>query len=82
MTVATIQIKVGEKTAQLYKKAAKEDQEKIQLLLSLWVSEFENSDILLIDLMDDVSEKAQTRGLTPEILEALLKDGRKIITHT
>lgn len=75
MTVATIQIKVDEKTARLYKKAAKEDQEKIQILLSLWVSEFENNGISLTDVMDDVSEKAQARGLTPEILEALLKDG-------
>lgn len=43
----------------------------MQLLLSLWLREFEKPSITLENLMDDISRKAQERGLTPEILEAL-----------
>ncbi len=74
MTLATIEVKVDEKTAQLYRKAGKEEREKIRLLLGLWMREFEESDLSLTDLMDDISDKAQSRGLTPEILESLLQD--------
>ena len=71
MTLARIQVEVDEKTAQFYGKAGKEEREKIRLLLGLWMFEFEGSDLSLTDLMDDISDKAQSRGLTPEILETL-----------
>lgn len=71
MTLATIQLEVDEKRAQLYKKAGEEEREKIRFLLRLWMREFEESAFSLTDLMDDISEKAQSRGLTPEILETL-----------
>jgi len=46
----------------------------MQLLLSLWLREFEKPSITLEKLMDDISRKAQERGLTPEILESILND--------
>jgi len=44
----------------------------MQVLLSLWLREFEKPSITLDQLMDDISRKAQERGLTPEILDSIL----------
>ena len=72
MTVATINIQLDDAAAQIYTTASEEDRKKIQLLLSFWLREFDLPSISLAELMDEVSEKAQQRGLTPEILETLL----------
>ncbi|MCB9078210.1 MAG: hypothetical protein H6631_11495 [Anaerolineaceae bacterium] len=72
MTVATINIQLDDDAAQIYTTASEEDRKKIQLLLSFWLREFDLPSIPLTDLMDEISEKAQQRGLTPEILETLL----------
>ena len=45
---------------------------KLRLLLSLWLREFAVSPRPLKVIMDEISEKARSRGLTPEILESLL----------
>jgi hypothetical protein len=44
----------------------------LRVLLSLWLREFAVSPRPLKVIMDEISEKAQARGLTPEILESLL----------
>jgi hypothetical protein len=72
MTVATINIKLDNEAAQIYTTASVENRKKIQLLLSFWLREFDMPSVSLADLMDQISEKAQRRGLTPEILETLL----------
>lgn len=72
MTVATINIQLDDDAAQIYTTASEEDRKKIQLLLSFWLREFDLPSIPLTDLMDEISEKAQQRGLTPEILATLL----------
>ena len=72
MTVATINIQLDDDAAQIYTTASEEDRKKIQLLLSFWLREFDLPSIPLTALMDEISEKAQQRGLTPEILETLL----------
>ena len=69
MTVATINIQLDDDAAQIYTTASEEDRKKIQLLLSFWLREFDLPSIPLTALMDEISEKAQQRGLTPEILE-------------
>lgn len=69
MTVATINIQLDDDAAQIYTTASEEDRKKIQLLLSFWLREFDLPSIPLTDLMDEISEKAQQPGLTPEILE-------------
>ena len=60
------------KTVRLYTQESDEDKKKLQLLLHLWLREFAVSPRPLKTIMDDISEKAQARGLTPEILESLL----------
>lgn len=72
MSIATITIPLDTDTARIYTKASAEDQKKLRLLLSLWLREFAVSPRPLTAVMDEISKKAQARGLTPEILESLL----------
>ena len=72
MTIANITIPVDTQTARIYTKASSEEKKKLRVLLSLWLREFAVSPRPLKVIMDEMSEKAQARGLTPEILESLL----------
>jgi hypothetical protein len=75
MPEATITIPVDAETARAYHTASPDDQKKIQLLLRLRLRELselpKNS---LVEIMNAIGAKAEQRGLTPEILEALLHD--------
>ena len=73
MSVATISIQLDEDVAQIYTNASEEKQEKLRLLFSLWLREFE--ELSLPSLMDKISDNAQQRGLTAEILNSLLYEG-------
>lgn len=73
MSVATISIQLDEEVAQIYTNASEEKQEKLRLLFSLWLREFE--ELSLFTVMDKISDKAQERGLTADILESLLNEG-------
>jgi len=72
MTIANITIPVDAQTARIYTRASSEEKKKLRVLLSLWLREFAASPRPLKVIMDEMSEKAQARGLTPEILESLL----------
>ena len=72
MTIANITIPVDTQTARIYTTASSEDKRKLRVLLTLWLREFAASPRPLKVIMDEISEKAQARGLTPEILESLL----------
>ncbi len=72
MAIANITLPLDTQTARLYTNASSEDKKKLRLLLSLWMREFAASPRPLKVVMDEISEKAQARGLTPEILESLL----------
>ena len=72
MTVANVSIQLDADAAQIYTTASAENRKKLQLLLSFWLREFDMPSISLTDLMDEISEKPQARGLTPELLETLL----------
>lgn len=74
MTMSMIRLQLDEGAARIYKKASRTEREKLNLLLSMWVKEFGDSEISLTKLMDEISDNAQKRGLTPEILESLLND--------
>ena len=70
--MVVINIPVDNETAKIYEKAPQADKKKMQILLSLWLREFEKPSVSLDELMDDVSRKAQERGLTPDILDSIL----------
>ena len=72
--LATIEIELDEQTAQAYINAPQDAQEKLRVLLNLWLREFEAPPTEFGSLMDQISDKALARGLTPEILESLLDD--------
>ena len=73
MSVTMIPIPLDSETARAYAQASAEDQKKLRLLLSLWLREFVISTRPLKTIMDELGDKAQARGLTPEILESLLR---------
>jgi hypothetical protein len=72
MAIANITVLVDDQTARIYTSASAEDKKKLRLLLSLWLREFAVSPPPLNAIMDEISDKARARGLTPEILESLL----------
>ncbi len=68
MAKATITIPLDPQTARAYDSAAPEQKRKMQALLSLWLREPP-----LQQVLDEVGRKAKDRGLTPEMLDSLLK---------
>jgi len=73
MTTVPVTLQLDAEAVKAYAAAPAEDQKKMQLLLSLWLRELAAIPaISLPTLMDDISDKAQARGLTPEMLESLL----------
>lgn len=70
--MVTVNISLDNETAEIYEKASLAEKKKMQVLLSLWLREFEKPSITLEKLMDDISRKAEERGLTPEILDSIL----------
>jgi hypothetical protein len=75
MPEAAITIPVDAETSRAYHTASPDDQKKIQLLLRLRLRELAALPTdSLVEIMEDIGTKAEARGLTPEILEALLHD--------
>ncbi len=75
MTKAAISIPVDDETARAYHSASPDYQKKIQVLLRLRLRELaELPTSSLVEIMDDIGAKAEARGLTPDILRALLHD--------
>jgi hypothetical protein len=71
----TISIPLDPQTARAYAAAGDEEKLKMRALLSLWVRELTASELpSLQQVLDEAGRKAQARGLTPEILESILKD--------
>ena len=74
MANPTITIPLDPQTARAYDSAAPDEKQKIQALLSLWLRELAASEFPSLQaVLDEVGRKAQARGLTPEILDSLLK---------
>lgn len=74
MATQTITMHVSSEAARVYNTATAEQQRKIEALLSLKLTEVAQSTRPLEDIMREMSQKAQERGLTPEILETLLNE--------
>jgi hypothetical protein len=75
MSTEAITIQVDSEAANAFNKAPAEEQRKMEALVSLWLKEIASADTRpLKDVMDEVGREAQRRGMTPEILDSLLKD--------
>lgn len=75
METETIMLQIDADLAQAYQTASAKEQSKLQLLLNLWLRDLFARSTSLKSLMDDLSEKAQERGLAAEKLEELLRAG-------
>ncbi len=74
METETITIRVSPEAARIYNTATAEQQRKLEVLLSLKLTEVGRAPRPLEEVMSEISRKAQSRGLTPEILESLLNE--------
>jgi hypothetical protein len=74
MQTEEITIRVDPDAARAYRATTDEQRRKLDLLLSLRLQDALNPSGSLQDLMRDISRKAQERGLTPEILESILRE--------
>lgn len=75
MATETITLQVDREAARAFNAAPPADQRKMAALLSLWLKDVAMADPeALKRLMTDISKKARDRGLSPEILERLLKE--------
>ena len=72
MTTATIELEVDRETAKTFKKASAKDRGKLSAIWTLLVREYSGSENSLGRLMDEISDNAAKRGLTPEKLDAIL----------
>jgi hypothetical protein len=74
-TSEEITIKVSSHVAQAYQKATERKKQSLAKLVSLFLREDMNEEIdFLGKLMDEISDRAVSRGLTPEILEKILNE--------
>ena len=74
MATQTITIRVSPEAARAYNDSTAEQRRKLEALLSLKLTEVVQSTRPLEEIMSEISQKAQARGLTPEILESLLNE--------
>ncbi len=75
MSRETIEIQVEPEAARAYASASAERRRKLDLLLSLRLREATRPGADLEAIMDEISKRAQERGLTQGTLDELLRDG-------
>jgi hypothetical protein len=74
MSKPTITIPLDPETARAYDSATPEEKRKMQALLSLWLRELAAGEQTSVQqVLEEVGRKARDRGLTPEMLDSLLK---------
>jgi hypothetical protein len=75
MATEQITLQIDADAARIFKSASPNDREKLELLLGVLVKEYAGGDAgSLKSTMDEIAAKARERGLTPEILETVLKN--------
>lgn len=74
METDQITIRVDKEAADAYRAATEEERRKIDSLLNLRLRDATRSQVSIKTYMDEISRRAEERGLTPEILESLLNE--------
>ena len=69
-----ITLTVDSEVARAYNSASPEEKRKLDLLVNLSLREATSSERSLQEVMLEISEKARSRGLTPEILQSILEE--------
>jgi hypothetical protein len=75
MEAEDITIRVSPDAARAYRRASDEQRRKINLLLSMQISDVSRQADTLEDVCREASRVAAERGMTPQVLQAIL-DGR------
>jgi hypothetical protein len=74
MTTVPITLHLDAEAAKAYESIAAEDRKKIDILLGLRLKELlRPSKITLREAMDQLGREAKANGLTPEILESIIR---------
>ncbi len=74
METQPITIHVNPGTTRIFEAASEEQRRKFEALLSLKLNQVTREKKTLEAAMDDISQKAQERGLTQEILDSILNE--------
>ena len=74
METKPITVRVNVEAARIFETAPEEERRKIEALLSLKLTQVTREKRTLEEVMSDISQKAQERGLTPEILDSILNE--------
>ena len=72
MQTREITIRVTPEAANVYESASEQDRRKLDVLLSLRLSEAKGPSRSISEIMSEASEQARERGLTEELLKELL----------
>lgn len=73
LIMETISVKVDSEVAKAYQQADRNKQEKLSTMIKLFFqSNF--ADQSLSEVMEEIADKAEKRGLTPEILQSILNE--------
>jgi len=74
MMTEPITLRIEADAARVFKSASQAERQKVEALISILLQEYANTrSSSLKRVMDEIGEKAQQRGLTPEILESILE---------
>ncbi len=75
MATVPLTLRVDPETAEAYASATEDERRKIELLLNLRLRDLVGpGKPPLRNLMDEMGREAESRGLTPEVLDSILKD--------
>ena len=75
MPTTIISLEVDADSARAFSAASAEERRRLQLLLNLRLRELTTRPARpLNEIMDDIGRKAAAAGLTPEVLDLLLRD--------
>jgi hypothetical protein len=74
METQSITLRVNAAAAHIFEAASEEEKRKIEAILSLKLTQVTSQERTLEEVMSEISQKAQARGLTPEILDSILNE--------
>ncbi len=74
MATETITLEIDPEDARALKSVTSADWSKLRIFFRIWLKEYAKaSNTSLRETMNEISEKAKSRGLTPEILDSMLR---------
>ena len=74
MVTEPITLQIEADAARAFRSASADEQEKLQTLMSVLLREYAKVDAAsLKKTMDEIGGRAKERGLTPELLDSILK---------